>query len=129
MTRPVPRRLAVALVLGALVGCSRPSVNEHIKNGEAYEAQGMLRQASIEYRAALQGDPNRVDVRLKLADLYVKLGDLAPALGEYVRAADLRPDDVTAQLKAGGLLLAARRFEDARARADKALAIDAKNTE
>ncbi len=45
-----------------------------------------------------------------------------------VRAADVLPD-AAIQIKTGNLLLAARRFDDAKARADKALAQDAKNVE
>ena len=48
---------------------------------------------------------------------------------EYVRAADLLPADVNAQVKAGGLLLRAGQFEDAKARVEKALALDAKNVD
>jgi tetratricopeptide (TPR) repeat protein len=110
-------------------GCSRPSADEHVSKGDTYASQSMLREASIEYRSALQIDPNRGDVRLKLADVFMKLREPQSALGEYVRAADLRPDDATAQIKAGNLLLVAGRFEDAKARADKAIALDAKSAE
>ena len=51
------------------------------------------------------------------------------AFKEYIYAADLLPQNKDAQLKAGTFLLLARRFEDARARADKALKIDPKNLE
>ena len=44
-----------------------------------------------------------------------------------MRAADLLPTDADAQLKAGSMLLAAGRTEDAKARADKVLALSPKN--
>src|SRR5207249_3059780 len=72
-------------------------------------------------------DPKRADIRLKLADTYMLLADSAAALPEYVRAADLLPNDSSAQLKAGALLLMARAFDDAKSRADKAIKLDPKN--
>ena len=43
--------------------------------------------------------------------------------------ADLMPGDAAAQLKAGQLLLLAAKFEDAKTRAEKVLALDSKNVE
>ena len=56
-------------------------------------------------------------------------GDARNAFREYVRAADLLPDNVDAQVKAAAMLLMARQFEDAKARAQKALAKDPKNVQ
>ena len=68
-------------------------------------------------------------MRLLLGDAYLRVKDGTNALREYIRAADLLPDSLDAQLKAGGMLLLARSFEDARARADRAIALDAKNVD
>ena len=59
----------------------------------------------------------------------MRLGELRDALGESVRAADLLPNDVSAQLRAGNLLLLARSFEEAKARANAAIALDEKSSE
>ena len=45
-----------------------------------------------------------------------------------MRAADLLPNDADVQLKAGALLLAAGRAEEAKARADKVLAVNPRHT-
>ena len=47
--------------------------------------------------------------------------NLAQAIPEYIRAADLLPESDEAQLKAGQLLLLGRQFEDAQTRAGKIL--------
>ena len=52
---------------------------------------------------------------------------LAAALDQFVRASDLLPNDLDVQLKAGNLLLAARKPEDAVARADAALKVQPGN--
>ena len=59
----------------------------------------------------------------------MRANEPANGLREYVRAADLLPNSVDAQVKAGQMLLVARAFEDARARADKALALDRKSVD
>ena len=97
---------------------------EYLKSGDRFAAEKKYREAVVQYRNAIQQDARFGEARLKLADAYEKLKDGQNALREYVRAADLLPDNVDAQVKAASLLLAARQFEDAKTRAEKALAKD-----
>jgi len=98
-----------------------------VASGDRYAAQEKYNEAIVEYRNAVQKDARFVDARLKLARAYEHTGDVPNALREYVRAADLLPDDDDTQLKAGRYLLMGRRFEDAKARAAKVLARSPKN--
>lgn len=116
------------LVFGAVLtiavgsgGCSR-SAQSFVDRGDAQLAQGNVDAAVLEYRNAVSKDPMFAAARQKLAEAYSRKGDVPAALGESVRAADLLPDDVEAQLKAGSLLLFAGRPEEAKARAEKVLA-------
>jgi tetratricopeptide (TPR) repeat protein len=121
--------ICAAVVFGG--ACSRDphaAMLKYAKSGDAYMAAGKTAEAIIEYRNAIDKDPRAGDVRVKLADAYLAQGDGAKAIGEYVRAADVLPD-ATVQLKAGKLLLLARRFDDAKVRAEKALAAEPKNVE
>ena len=119
--------LLLALVL---VSCSsRPNVDELVAKGDKMMEQDQLVEAVLQYRLASQAEPMRGDIRSKLADAYLKQRDGRNALTEASRAADLLPNDAKAQIKAGIMLLAARRYEDASARAEKALAHDAKNVD
>jgi putative PEP-CTERM system TPR-repeat lipoprotein len=111
----------------ATAACHRYSVDQRVARANADIEEGKLSEAVIELRLALQIDPRRGDVRLKLSDLYMRQSDLAGAEREGLRAADLLPNDVQAQVKAGTLLLATGAFRDAIARADKALALDKSN--
>jgi tetratricopeptide (TPR) repeat protein len=117
---------AVALVLG-VSACSKESADKHVEKGDRYVAQSQLKEASIEYRAAIQIAPKRGDIRLKFANILMLQSDPAGALREYVRAADLMPRDANAQIRAGAMLLSAKAFEDAKARADRAIDIDPRN--
>lgn len=123
---------AVAAIVVLTIGCSRdPEVRKrnYFESGNRYLDQSKPQEAAIEYRNALQIDPRFAEARVKLAEIYEKLGDGPNALNEYVRAADLLPNDVKVQLLAGQYLLAARRLDDALARADAALAQEATNVE
>src|SRR6478672_2212597 len=114
--------LIIVTVLVAAAACSRdPKVRSasYIKSGDARLAKGQLAEAIIEYRNAVQADPVGGEARLKLAESYGKAGDGINAAKEYVRAADLLPNRVDVQLKAGALLLVSGRYDDAKVRADK----------
>src|SRR5262245_49630256 len=101
---------------------------KYAKSGDTYAAAGKNAEAIIQYRNALDKEPKAGDVRLKLADAYLKQGEVAKGVQEYIRAADVVSDPAV-QLKAGSLLLMAGRFDDAKVRAEKVLAADSKNVD
>ena len=78
-------------------------------------------EAIIEYRNAVQKDPKSGEARQKLANAYAKVGDTPNAYREYLRAADLLPDNIDVQMKAGAYQLLTGQFEDAKTRAQKLL--------
>ena len=120
--RPMHTAASILILIGVLVGtgCSvRPA--EHVKRADDFVAQKKFAEAIIEYRSALEQDANLGGARLKLADLYAQQGDVQNAYREYLRAADVLPDNQDAQLKAGAMLLMADRFTDARIRAEGVL--------
>lgn len=94
----------------------------NLENGDQLAAQGRHAEAIIEYRNAIAADERFGAARFKLAEAYVTSGNFRGALAEYVRAADLLPDDRAAQLKAAETLLLAGRYEDAKKRAEGLLA-------
>jgi putative PEP-CTERM system TPR-repeat lipoprotein len=100
---------------------------ENIAKGDEFLKQGKTAEALIEYQSAVQEDAMSGEARQKLGRTLMTAGQPEAALGQLVRAADLLPQDVTAQLEAGRLLLAAGRFDDARDRAERVLQIDSRN--
>ena len=121
--------LFVAAVSGACSGDPAATRDEHIRRGDEYLAKNQISQAVIEYRGAVQADGRSGPARLKLGNAYVQAKDLARANDQFVRAADLMPDDMSTQLRAGQVLLMVGRFDDARARAEKVLAKTPGNVE
>ncbi len=122
----------VILLLAIATACNRDAEGtkaRYIASGDRYSAAGQYPEAVLEYRNAVQAAPRAGDARKKLAEAYVRTGNVPNALGEYVRAADLLPDDSSLQLKAGNLLLLAGRFDDAKTRGEAVLAKDKENVD
>lgn len=117
--------LATSLAIGA--ACRAPSVAELVARARTYVASSRLPEAELEYQRAIQADPARGDLRLELADLYLKTGDEKLAFDETMKTADLLPNDAAVQIRAGSMLLAAHAFDDARTRANAALKLEPKN--
>jgi tetratricopeptide (TPR) repeat protein len=137
MRRPAPLvrlsvLISIATVFGSLCACSNdPDARKrsYFASAERYAAEKKYDEAIVEYRNALQQDPMYADARFKLAEVYVAKGDYRSAYPEYIRAADLKPDDLRIQARAGNMLLLGRRFEEARARARIMLQKDPSNLE
>jgi cytochrome c-type biogenesis protein CcmH/NrfG len=94
---------------------------EHVLRGDAHAAKEEFQEAIIEYRVALQSSPASSATHFKLGEAYAAISDVRNALPQYVRAADLDPDNLEAQLKAGNLLLFARKYDDVKTRAREIL--------
>lgn len=124
-------RPALMLVLSlAAVGCSKDpdlAAREYLASGDTYAERRDFEAAAIEYRNAIKAKPALADAHYKLAKVYEATADPLKAYGAYTRAADLQPTNMDAQLKAGGLLLAAGEFEAARRRAELAVKADPEN--
>ena len=121
--------MLLTAVIGAGCGNGLGSRDKYLQAGDQQAQQGKLPDAILSYKSALAADPRSAVAYQKLADAYVLTGAGDKALDAYVRAADLLPNDVPAQISAGKMLLIAQRWEDARSRADKALAINPKDAE
>src|SRR5262245_53624235 len=113
MKRYLGRALSFVAVLAVASACGKTSPDEPLAKGNAYFEKGLLNEAIVEYRTAVQADQMRGDLHLKLAEALAKNGDFAAAKREYIRAADLLPTHVAAQIKAGQFLLISRQFDDA----------------
>src|SRR6187399_593268 len=121
--------VAVLAVLAS--ACSDPEAEKAraFEAGNQFFEQKKYPEAIVEYRNAVRADPRFGEARQKLADAYGFTGNARAAFAEQIRAADLLPDDLDAQLKASAYLLLARQFEDAKTRVQRVLVRDPKNTQ
>jgi tetratricopeptide (TPR) repeat protein len=122
----------IALALCVAVGaCADPETRrkKYIASGDAYMKQGNVAAAIIQYSNAVSKVPASGEAHLRLAEAYVASNQIKPAFPEFIRAADLLPDDLQTQLKAGHFLLKAGLFQEAKARARIVLEHDANNVD
>ena len=122
------RRLSIVmmamLATAALTACSKDpqaQAKEALEKGNQHLSQSKFPEAIIEYRRAVQADPRLGEARMQLAYAYASTGDGINALREYVRAADLMPENKDAQQRAGAFMLLAGQFTDAQGLAERML--------
>ncbi|MGH9408510.1 MAG: tetratricopeptide repeat protein, partial [Vicinamibacterales bacterium] len=113
--------LTLALAMSA--GCSK-SASYYMAHGKDLYAKKDYKGAIVDFRNAIAREPRLGEGHRQLADAYLAIGDLRDGIKEYIRAADVRPDDVALQIKAGQYLLLAGQSQDAKARADAVLQKD-----
>lgn len=131
MSRARLAAVGALLFAGALIaGCSPDAAKQrHFDNGEQFLRAGQHQEAILEFRNAVERDPFWGEARSRLADAYAANGEQEQAYRQYVRAADLLPDDAGAQVKAVTYLLFAGQYEDARSRIDRVLEKDPGNVD
>jgi putative PEP-CTERM system TPR-repeat lipoprotein len=76
----------------ALAGCDRTTAQEHVARAEKFAAADDARSAIIEFKNALQKDPNLATARLGLGETELSIGDFPSAEKELERALDLGAD-------------------------------------
>jgi Flp pilus assembly protein TadD len=124
------RSIVLCSCLIATVACTGDAAkHKHFENGRQNLLAGKVSDAVVELRTAVAIDEKWGAARLLLADAYAASGQPELARRQYVRAADLMPDDAEAQIKAGTALLLNRQFGNARARAERLLRTSPQNVE
>ena len=127
------QRLRLAVVFAALlagIACGASgSRDDHMKRGDDYMAKQKIKEAIVEYQSAIVADGRYGPARQKLGEALLKDNNALKAYRELVNAADLMPDNLPAQIRAGQILLQVAQYEDAKTRADKVLAKDPKNVD
>jgi tetratricopeptide (TPR) repeat protein len=121
--------LAAATMSFACATDPQIAKRKYYESGNQYFLNKKYAEATVQYNNALRQDPKFGEARLKLAEAYKALGNIRLAFPEYVRAADLLPDNDEAQLKAGNLLIQGGFFAEAKARARNVLKHDPKNVD
>lgn len=81
---------ATSLLLAA---CGRESPTSLIESGNAFVAKKDMRSAVIQFKAALQAEPNSAQARFLLGQALLKSGDPTSAAVELTKVMDQRYDD------------------------------------
>lgn len=115
----------IALCL-ALIGCggSEKKFANHIEKGKEYYAASKYKEASIEFKNAVQIKPDDADAHYNLGLSYLKHGGqsyLASAYKSFQNAVKLNPGLLDAQTKLGELYLVFKDLKKATEQADLVL--------
>jgi tetratricopeptide (TPR) repeat protein len=92
--------------------------------GDVFNAQGQPQAAIEQYRAALAREPGLAEVHFMIGFVSShSLNDLATALAEYSKAAELDSTDAKYQFELGQVLHGLRRYDEAMERFRKVVAM------
>lgn len=124
------RLLNSVCVLLLLLACQseQEKIAAFMENGEVYAQAGSLNEAVIEFRNALQLDPNLADAHYRLAKAYLELKRGNEAHWEFSETVRLDASNADARLKLSGLSLLLRNFDEALEQAEQALVLDPSET-
>lgn len=91
----VPARVAALVLCGSLLlaGCGGDSAAALVESGKVYLAKKDAAAATIQFKAALQKDPQLAEARYLLGEALLKGGDPAGAAVELAKAQDEHFDD------------------------------------
>lgn len=135
--RRTERALVFVLVAAGLAGCAASTPRSssrkpadgpdqqaaalQVKMGQGYLAQGELETARDKLQRALELDPNSADAHTLMALLQERINRPAVAETHYRRAAELKPDDGSANNNYGTFLCGIGRYAEAQALFDRAV--------
>ena len=110
--------ILILMWLGA-AGCASDEDKkaEYLKSGRAYLDKGDYRAAEIEFKNAVQIDPEDAEAYIGLGTTYLKLGNAAMAYRAYSSAANLEPENLDIQARLGTFLLLADQLDAAAGKA------------
>jgi Tfp pilus assembly protein PilF len=82
------------LVVLVVYGCASEEEKKrsHFEKGKAYFEKGEYKSARIEFKNAIQIDPEFTEAYIQLAETNLKLGDARGAFQAYFRVAELDPE-------------------------------------
>jgi len=124
--------MACLAALALLAACNRdPAVRKqkYMNSGNKYFSQKRYDEAVIEYRNALQVDPQFAEAYYRLGLSFLQLGQWVPAGQSFSRAVAIDPENADAHLRLGNILLGVGQYADARAQGDEVLQRNPQNAD
>ncbi len=123
------RPLSLLIPLLWLTACQDDAakLTEHISRGESYVEEEHFPEAVIEYRSALQIDPNHAGAHFALAHTYLRLGKAREGFWELRETVRLDPANHEAKLEFSQLAIFAEEHEEALKQTESVIADDPPN--
>ncbi len=124
MRQPTIFVLLLSLLVLAACQDDAAKLAEHISRGEAYSEEGKLNEAIIEFKSALQIDPNHADAHFQLAHAFLKHQKPREGFWELRETVRLAPDNHEAVLEFSQLAVIAGEAEEAISQMDRLIQAD-----
>ena len=112
------------IILIVVVSCSQDPAQKRAKymeRGDGYFEKQEYNKAVIEYKNAIQAEPNFARGHYQLGLVYLKMSQPQLAFQELSKAVDIDPSNLDAQIKLGQFFLLAKQTETAREKATMVL--------
>jgi tetratricopeptide (TPR) repeat protein len=126
----------IAVVLTGATGCKgnpETAKKKYLESGLKYVDKKQYDAAVIQFKKALQVDPNFADAHYQLGMTYLRQGNdqqhVQAGFLELRAAANKDPKNLKARLEMGNLLWASRRYKDAEEQANKVIEADPNNAD
>lgn len=102
------------LLVMLITGCAskEEKLQSHIDKGKNYFDKGEFAAAEIEFKNAIQINPESVEANRQLAETYLKAGKVPEAFQQYSMVIKLDPNNKDALLKLATFNMLARKFEE-----------------
>lgn len=119
------------LVCAGLVACSTPEERAQVRleRGIAAQERGAHDEAVIEFRGALQGEPNRAETHYRLALSLLETRQFRPGIWELREAIRLDPENLAARLRLAWIAVATHDPDEALEQAKALRAADPASVE
>jgi tetratricopeptide (TPR) repeat protein len=126
-----PRRLAVIAILLILTACSgaESRLQEHLELAQGFYDQADYQKARLEYKNALQIDPDNVAAFYALGKTMEQLQDIRSAVANFRRVLELDATHVDARVRLAYTYLAAKARAEAQKLCDEGMALDPEHPE
>ncbi len=124
MKRQLKVILLFVILTMLVAGCGGPDQKKmkFYNKGKALYEKGDYVKAKLEFKNAVQIDPNFADAYYMLGLTAFRTGNLNEAYGSLSKAVDLQPNDVKARVELARVLLQGRAYDkatgDCRSRAE-----------
>ena len=123
---PHSKKLLIVALISMLTACggSEERKAKYMEEGKQLFTEGDYKKAQLSFKNVLQIDPKDIEARYQMAEALSKLGELQPAVGQYLAVIGEDPKHLMSRLRMGQIYLMVNQADNAEKMAKEVQAID-----